>query len=308
MQAEIIGLGECSVDFFISVEDFCPVDDKIWILKTESHPGGVTANFCVAVAKLGIKSGFMGSAGDDAYGQSISRSFCRHGVDITQFSLEKDKITPLNYIIVNKRGERQILQSPHMFSNSLLPDEISTEYIHAAKGLHTSGVRVKSAHKAMEYARECGVTTSFDLERHVAVGGLSKLQPLLQLTDILLPNKLGALELSKEKDISVAAKKLRSFGPEVVVITLGEQGCLATTEDDQYRVPGFKVEAVDTTGAGDAFNASFVVALHKGMKIGEAAEFANAVAALKCTRMGAQSSPSLSEVETFLANNPVRSL
>ncbi len=308
MQVEIIGLGECSVDFFISVEDFCSVDDKIWILKTESHPGGVTANFCVAVSKLGIRSGFMGSAGDDADGQFIYNNFCRHGVDTTQFFLDKDKSTPLNFIIVNKRGERQILQSPYMFSNSLLHDEISPEYISTAKGLHTSAVRINSAHEAMKNAKEWGVSTSFDLERHVAVKGLSKLQPLLQITDTLLPNRLGALELSKEKDLGVAAKKFLSFGPKVVVITLGEQGCLVTTEDDQYRVPAFKVNAVDTTGAGDSFNASLIVALYKGMKLREATEFANAAAALKCTRMGAQSSPSLREVEAFLSKKPERVL
>lgn len=308
MQVEIVGLGECCVDFFISVEDFCPVDDKIWILKTESHPGGVTANFCVAVAKLGIKSGFMGSAGDDADGQFIYKNFARRGVDTKHFFLDRNKKSPVNFIIVNKRGERQILQSPDLFSNALLPNEINPEYISAAKFLHTSAVRIEAAHKAMEYAKEYGVNVSFDLERHVAVMGLSKLQPLLQMTDILLPNKLGALELSKEKDLGVVAKKFLNFGPKVVVITLGEKGCLVTTEDEQYRVPAFKVKAIDTTGAGDAFNASFIVALYKGMKLEDVAEFANAVAALKCTRMGAQSSPSLGEVEAFLSKKPERLL
>ena len=309
MQVEIVGLGECAVDFFIFVEEFWkPVDDKIWILKTETHPGGVTANFCVAVAKLGIKSGFMGSAGDDTDGQFMYRNFARQGVDTKHFFLERDKRSPVNFIIVNKKGERQILQSPHLFINVLQPNEICPEYISAAKFLHTSALRVETARKAMEYAKEYGVNVSFDLERHVAAMGLSKLHPLLQMTDILLSNKLGALELSKEKDLRAAVKKFLDFGPKVVVITLGKRGCLVATEDEQYRVPAFKVRAIDTTGAGDAFNASFIIGLYNGMKLEDAAEFANAVASLKCTKIGAQSSPSVQEVKAFLSKKPEKFL
>jgi ribokinase len=128
------------------------------------------------------------------------------------------------------------------------------------------------------------------------------------MTNILLPNRLGALELSKEENVNAAAKKLLQFGPEVVVITLGERGCLVVTENDQFRVPAFKIKVVDTTGAGDAFNAGFIVALHRKKKLKEAAQFANAVAALKCTKLGAQSSPTLKEVKAFLSRKPEKLL
>jgi sugar/nucleoside kinase (ribokinase family) len=141
----------------------------------------------------------------------------------------------------------------------------------------------------MDIAKRHGVTVSFDLEKHVAVQGFDALRRSLELTDILLPNKLGICELMREKDLVAAALRALKFGPRVVVITLGADGALVVTSKEHFRVPGFRVQSVDTTGAGDAFCAGFVCrAVVRKWDYRKAAIFANAVAAIKCTRTGAQ--------------------
>ncbi|HID29485.1 MAG TPA: carbohydrate kinase family protein [Desulfobacterales bacterium] len=307
MVAKIIGLGVCSIDEFVIVEEFCKPDDKIWIKNFARQCGGVVANFCVGVARMKVKSGFMGSAGDDPNGHEILQNFINHNMDVEHFFLKKETKTPVNVIIVDSHGSRQILQDPYMEKNVLKADEIMHEYVSKADIFHTDAVNIESARKCMKIAKEAGKRVSFDLERHVAVYGLDAINDLLQMTDILLPNRRGALELTKETDVTKAAKKLIGFGPEIVLITLGEDGALLVTAEEERRIPIYKVEnVVDTTGAGDSFNSAFISCIYKGMTPAEAADFASAVAALSVTKVGAQSMPRWKEAEEFIASKPER--
>nr|MDO8118943.1 carbohydrate kinase family protein [Candidatus Sigynarchaeota archaeon] len=145
--------------------------------------------------------------------------------------------------------------------------EIIPEYVAKAEIFHTDAVNVDSARKCMQIAKEAGKRVSFDLERHVAVYGLKAIKDLIEMTDILLPNRRGALELTKETDVKKAAKKLLSFGPEIVLITLGEEGSLLVTAKEEHRIPIYKVKkVVDTTGAGDAFCAGVLYRLFKELQ------------------------------------------
>lgn len=305
MTAKIVGLGVCSIDQFVIVDEFCRPDDKIWIKDFARMCGGVVANFCVGVARMGVKSGFMGSAGADPNGHEIMQNFKKHDMDVGHFFLKEWTKTPINIIVVDSHGSRQILQDPYMEKNILGPDEILPDYVAKADIFHTDAVNIDATRKCMRIAKEAGKRVSFDLERHVAVYGLDAIKDLIEMTDYLLPNRRGALELTKETDVREAAKKLLGFGPELVLITLGEEGSLLVTREEEYRQPIYKVDkVVDTTGAGDCFNATFVSCVYKGMTPKEAANFASASAALSVRKVGAQTMPWWKEVEEFLASNP----
>lgn len=307
MGAKIIGLGVCSIDEFVLVDEFCKPDNKIWIKGFARQCGGVVANFCVGVARAGVKAGFIGSAGDDPNGHEILQNFKKHDVDVRHFFLKKGTKTPVNLIVVDSHGSRQILQDPYMEKNMLGPGEIKPEYVAEADIFHTDAVKIESARRCMGIAKGAGARVSFDLEHHVAVYGLDAIKDLIKMTDILLPNRAGALELTNETDVARAAKKLLALGPGLVLITLGEDGCLLVTEKKEVRVPIYRVEkVVDTTGAGDSFNSAFVSSIHKGMSPEEAADFASAAAALSVTKIGAQSMPLWKEVEEFIASKPPR--
>ncbi len=307
MTANIIGLGVSSIDQFVIVDEFCKADDKIWIKDFARMCGGVVANFCVGVARMGVKSGFMGSAGDDPNGHEIIQNFKNHGMDVGHFFLKKDTKTPVNIIVVDSHGSRQILQDPYMEKNVLKADEIITDYVAKADIFHTDAVNIEATRKCMKIAKKAGKRVSFDLERHVAVYGLNAIKDLINMTDYLLPNRRGALELTKETNVEKAAKKLLAMGPSIVSITLGKEGSLLVTSEVAYRTPIYGVKkVVDTTGAGDCFNATFVSCIHKGMGPKEAIDFATAAAALSVTKIGAQTMPTWKEVEEYLATTPPR--
>jgi sugar/nucleoside kinase (ribokinase family) len=256
---------------------------------------------------MGVKSGFMGKAGDDSNGHEILQNFKNHGMDVGHFFLTRDTKSPVNIIIVDSHGSRQIYQDPYMEKNVLTADEILPDYVVKADVFHTDAVNIDATRKCMKIAKEAGKRVSFDLERHVAVYGLDAIKDLIEMTDILLPNRVGALTLTKETDVVNAAKKLLSMGPEIVSITLGKQGSLLVTSEGEHITPIYGVgKVVDTTGAGDCFNATFVSCIYKGMTPKEAANFATAAAALSVTKVGAQTMPSYKEVEEYLASNPPR--
>jgi ribokinase len=307
MTAKIVGLGVCSIDQFVLVDEFCKPDDKIWIKEFARMPGGVVANFSVGVARMGVASGFMGSSGDDPNGHEIMQNFKKEGMDTGHFFLRKNTKTAVNIIVVDSHGQRQILQDPYMEKNVLLPKDIIPDYVAKADIFHTDAVNMESARKCMKIAKEAGKRVSFDLERHVAVYGLNKIKDLIEMTDILLPNRRGALELTKETDVKKAARKLLGMGPEIVVITLGDEGCLVATEKGEERIRIYDLQpVVDTTGAGDCFNSTFISCIHKGMSPAEAADFATASSALSVMKVGAQTMPTWKEVEKLLANPPKR--
>lgn len=143
---------------------------------------------------------------------------------------------------------------------------------------------------------------SFDLEKHVVDDyGLDEFGEMFEFTDILMPNKLGIKALKGRDDLVETASMLLDYGPRLIVVTLGASGNIVVTENEVLSVPAFKIRPVVTTGAGDAFNAAFICAYAvRGLDFKSASVFANAAAALKYLRVGAQSSPRIGEVKRFL--------
>ncbi len=301
MGPDVVGLGEVVVDFVASISRFPEPDEKINAKRYARFPGGVTANFCVDLSKMGARTAFIGGLGLDPDGAYLSKALEDAGVDVSRVVKRSDDMTPVNIVLVNESGQKEIIQSPSMLTIFPRPEELDLDFIASSKVLHTTALRADTAEAAMGQAKKSGLLVSFDLEKHVADYGSESLAPLIHLTDILMPNKLGALSLTGTSSPEEAAERLLKMGPEVVVITLGERGCLVKTADEMRIVPAFKVDAVDATGAGDAFNAGFILGVLEGWDYIRCAEFANACGAIKVTRPGAQSGPtSREEALTFM--------
>jgi ribokinase len=137
---------------------------------------------------------------------------------------------------------------------------------------------------------------------------VDELKPLLEQVDILMPNKAGAMEMTETTTPLDAAKVFLDWGIKTVVITLGNEGSMAVTNDEVIKVPGMKVKAVDTTGAGDTFCAAFDYAcVIRAMNLKDASLFANAAAGLKIMKLGARTGmPTMKEVKTFLDSNKIK--
>lgn len=304
---DIIGLGEVVVDWVAQIDHFPAPDEKVDAISQARFPGGVTANYATAVARLGGSVGFVGAIGDDAAGDFLVADFHAEGVDTTGLQRVADLETPVNFIfVVTTTGEKTIIQSPFMQTTKPVAARVPAEYFAGAKVLHTTAIHPAVTRHALALARAHGLQVTLDLEGQIAARGWDALADIVTRVDVLMPNKQGALALADTDDVGAAARFFVQQGVPVVVMTLGAEGCrVVTAEGLDIVVPGFPIQPVDTTGAGDTFTGAFDWAYHlRGAPLEEALRFANAAAALKCLQLGARTGmPTLAAVRRFLADH-----
>lgn len=306
MNPEILGVGEVCIDWTSIVDHFPEPDEKVDALSQDYFSGGVTANFCVATARLGAKTGFFGAVGDDDFGEHLIKELKKDNVDTTHLIIKKRKETAVNFIVVNKQnGEKFIIQSPYLYSTAPEQSDYSDFLLDGVRLVHSTAIYPELTTHIFQQAKNRHIITSLDLEKQIAIWGVNKLKPILDLTDILLPNKKGAMQLTNTKTPQQAAQIFLDWGIKLVVITLGEKGAIAFTSEDTIEVPAYKVPVIDTTGAGDTFCGAFAYTYGiKKWNIKQALQFSIAAASLKIQHLGAKSGmPTFHQVENFLNGN-----
>jgi len=288
-QVDIIGLGEIVLDWVAEIPHFPQPDEKIDAKSENYFPGGVTANYLVAIGRLGGSCGFLGAVGDDSYGNFLINDLINENIDISFTIKKKGMITPVNFIFI-ANGEKSIIQSPHMQSTKLDIHDVDEDYIANSKVLHTTLIHSDISNFAIKIAKRHNIKVSIDLESQIAKRGWNNLKEMLLMADVLIPNKEGAKTITKQNNPENSAKVLVKKGIPIVIITLGSQGVLVTTSDFQKRIPAYHIKnIVDTTGAGDTFNGAFSFAYWiKGWDLERACKFANGAASLKIQKLGAR--------------------
>ena len=307
---EVVGIGSCTVDYFALVPRLLGPEEKINCSRLEIHAGGVTANNLTQVARLGAKSGWLGLLGDDDNGRIIQKAFLEDGMDISGIETVKGELSALTWIPVDAEGERCIYMFPNV-TGKISVHQVLTRFaphIKAAKHFHTeaSQLPLTPVREAMQVAREAGVRVIFDLDVspnffcQCNLGTQEELAASLKFVDVLKPCKAAALEFTGEDDRERMAQKLLQMGPSVVAITMGTNGCLLASKDRVVHVPAFSVKAVDTTGAGDSFMGGLSYGLLQKWDLERVGAFANACAALCCTKVGARAMSKYNEVVSFI--------
>jgi sulfofructose kinase len=225
----------------------------------------------------------------------LKGEFEREGVDLSRLRVQAGARSQICMVLVEAgSGRRSILC--YRAAGELVLDEADRTYISSARYLHLDGNHMDAAIPAALWARADGVRVSFDANRP-----RPRLDELLPLVDILIASERFPPAYTGQRDQVRAGRRLLEVGPDIVVITLGVEGCLCLWGDRVLHVPGFQVDVVDTTGAGDAFHGAFLYGLLQGWELERTAVFANAVAAINCTCLSGRAGlPSLSEVEAFL--------
>jgi ribokinase len=262
-------------------------------------PGGKGANQAVAAARLGAAVTFVARVGQDMFGQTALDNFHREGLDTRYVMQDATAPSGVALIVVGPSGQNLIAVAPGANSR-LTPQDVEA----ARPAFAEASVVILQLETPLETVRAAA-----HLGR--AAGALVILNPapaqplpaeLYAAVDLLTPNETEAALLTGESTPEAAAAVFLKQGVRTVIINLGEAGALlATQSDPMRRIPGFHVQALDTTAAGDAFNGGLGVALARGQPRESAVRFAHAVAALSVTRLGAQPSlPTLAEVEAFL--------
>jgi ribokinase len=302
MDLDLITIGDANLDLLLQVKDFPALDDEVDVCSYRRMPGGDAANIAAAGAKLGLKTAILACIGDDEEGIMLTRAFetCRVNTSLLQRSTKNE--TGLAVAAVRSDGLRNLYLHRGANNDRLLNDQ----FVAALRGtsmLHISDPlegEVKTLTKILKLLPS--LQFSIDPGAVTARRGLDPLKPLLEKAAICFLNEGEARLLTSCDGLSGAIDLLLASGPEIIVVKQGATGCLVATKGSQTTFPGFNVAAADSTGAGDAFDAGFLFAWHRGKSLADAGWFANAVGALTTCDFGAQSSqPTLREVEAFIS-------
>lgn len=304
-QIDIVVIGSANMDLVIAVERLARAGETIPGGDLGMFPGGKGANQACAAGALGGAVAMIGQVGDDAFGAQLTASLARAGVHTKDVGVS-DRPTGCACIYVMPGGENSIVISPGA-NATLLPPIALPKLDLLREGMFLLlqlEIPMETIEAALAKAKSAGATTILDPAparplSHAALANVDFITPNQSETAALLDDP--ALEIHTPREAQAAAERLLAMGPAHAVLKLGRSGCFVAAGAVRAMVPGFPVDAVDTTAAGDVFNGAFAVALAEGKDAIEAARFANAAAAISVTRPGAQSSiPSREEVEAFL--------
>jgi sugar/nucleoside kinase (ribokinase family) len=310
MAPQVVGIGSCGIDYFAIVPKLLAADEKINADRLEIHAGGVTGNNLTQVARLGASAGWLGLIGDDESGRLITKAFVDDGLDLSGVETIRGEQSTFTWIPVDTKGERCIYMFPNI-NGKLSVEQVRSRFaphIKRAKHFHTeaSQLPLPPIQAAMQVARDAGVRVIFDLDvapsyfAHARLGSEKDLIAALQLVDVLKPCKAAAREITGETDDEKIALKLLALGAKVVAVTMGAEGSLIASAGKMAHVPAFKVDVVDTTGAGDAFMGGLSYALLQDWDHRRVGSFANACAAICCTKVGARAMGKRNEVMALI--------
>ncbi|BDG62355.1 ribokinase [Caldinitratiruptor microaerophilus] len=303
---EIVVVGSLNLDLVARVPRRPLPGETVLGSALEQHPGGKGANQAVAAARLGARVAMVGAVGADGFGDALLASLRRDGVETRWVERRAGSGTGVALITVDDQAENSIIVIPG--ANGLVdPEQVAraTPAIRAARVMLLQlEIPLPAVMAAARLGREHGLTVLLDPAP--APPPDRPLPPeLLALADYVTPNESEAAALTglpvNPDDPRPVAEALLRRGARRALIKLGARGAYLLGPEGEFRHPGFRVDAVDTTAAGDAFAGGLAAALHRGMPAGEALTWGCAAGALAATRPGAQEAmPMRDEFEGFL--------
>ncbi len=268
-------------------------------------PGGKGANQAVAAAKLGANVCFIAKLGDDVFGEQSLKNFKKAGVSTDYVQKTREAPSGVALIMVDDKGENSIVVAPGA-NLRLSPEDVRA----AEKEIESAGAVVAQLEISLDTIQCAAESAKRSNVPFILDPAPARELPaaLLELVDVLKPNEteariLTGIEVTDEDSACAAAMNLLERGVKAVIVSLASKGFLLADNNQTTHVPAHKVQAIDSTAAGDAFTGSLAVGIAQGKSLLDAASFANYVAALAVTKMGAQSSmPTLQEVQSFMSS------
>jgi len=266
-QFDVTGVGYTAIDYLGVIPQFPEENLKLELDRLEVQGGGPAATATVTAARLGLSTAFIGKVGGDDRGAMMLMKLNGEGVDVSSAVLEEAALSQFAFIKVT-----------------------------SCRGLLVDTLEPAAAAAAAREASAAGAKVLID------AGTLREgVREILPHCHYIVASETFAGQISKGRGERAALEKMMEYGPEAAVVTLGERGCVAFSEDGFIEEKGFEVDSVDTTGAGDVFHGAYLYAVLREWDIRRCCVFANAVAAMKCRRLGGRTGiPSLAEALEFL--------
>ena len=294
-------IGSLNMDLVVNVDKMPKPGQTIIGSNFKEVPGGKGANQAVAMARLNGNVSMIGKVGEDGFGQTLINSLKNDKVDTTYIKTTKGA-TGVALITVDNNAQNSIVVSPG--ANFEVKEEDIDNNIEAIKNSDIVVLQLETPLNTIKYA----LKKSKELNKYTILNPAPALKlddEIIKNVELLTPNEteleiISGVSIETEEDIQKAAQIIIEKGVKELIVTLGSKGSLYINKEKSIFKKAYKVEAVDTTAAGDSYTAALAVALSKDKNIKEAMDFASKVGALSVLKEGAQSSlPTLEDVENF---------
>lgn len=294
----MLGVGCNSVDYVYRLPAAPKADSPTAKLRISSHQtmfGGQMATAMAACAGFGLKTAYLGSAGNDHNGRLIISELAGRGVDVSHVLTRKCANRFAVITVDETSGERIVLWDRDARLD-LTHADLDPALIGAARLVHVDDEDQEAAIAAALTARQAGIPATSDIDRIT-----TRTADLVAAVSIPIFANHVLPAITGESDVTRALLALRKSHQGMLCVTLGPEGAMLLVGDELITEKGFVINAVDTTGAGDVFRAAFIYGLLKGYPPRPMLRFANAAAAVSCTRAGAMAGvPALDEIERLL--------
>ena len=302
-QFDVAGVGLNATDTLLVVPRFPPYAGKVPFEEEIVSPGGQVASAMAACARLGLRTKYIGTIGDDERGRIQMASLRAAGINVDHVQSRAGCPNQSAYIIIDRgTGERTVLWSrPECLR--IDPAEITPDQILCARLLHIDGHDTPAVAHAARIAHGAGIPVTVDVD--TIYHGFDRVLPHV---DYLIASSEFPAQWTNERDPLRALELIqREYGMRVAAMTLGAHGALALENGRFLYSPAYVVNCVDTTGAGDVFHGAFCYSVLQGMHLADALDFSNAMAAINCTAMGARGGIcGVEEVRALMACAPRR--
>jgi sulfofructose kinase len=294
-RVDVVGIGINATDTIILLPHFPASDSKVELLSADAKPGGQVASAIVACQRWGLRTRYVGKIGDDAAGKFQVREMAREGVEAHWINAGSSS-SQTSFILVDARtGERTVLwkRDPRV---AIAPSDLRRHWLQGCRALLVDGHDTAASTQAARWARD---------ERIPVIADLDNLYPgvkaLLKCVDFPITSKDFPSRLTGEQNLLKSLPQIHAeFKCRLTTATLGSLGAIAWDGERFFLVRGFKVRAIDTTGAGDIFHAGFIYGFLQGWSFEVILEFSNAAAAFNCTAFGARGRiASLAEIDNL---------
>ncbi|PYX53525.1 MAG: carbohydrate kinase [Acidobacteria bacterium] len=265
--------------------------------------GGSSAIFAYNIARLGVATGFVGKVGNDHVGDFLLATLGSVGVDTSR--VVRDGARPTGICVSMSFPDEYAMVSYPGIRESFALHEIDLEYVKSARHLHLSSFYLQpglqpGCVEIFRTARAAGLTTSLDPDHDPREQWNGGMQELLQYVDLFLPNETEALRISQTQDLTAAARRFSQFG-HTTVIKQGREGVAVIRNGQATSAPAFEIQPLDTTGAGDSFNAGFIFKYLNRAPLQDCIVWGSACGALSTRSLGGiDAFPTCAEIEKFL--------
>jgi sugar/nucleoside kinase (ribokinase family) len=299
---DVVGVGANSVDE-VHLLPGCPephgVHAKMRIRRRLRCCGGQTATALATCAAFGLRARYVGATGADENGRFVREQLAARGVDLEDLVV-RDAANQLAVILIDEPSGERIVLWDRDDRLRLADDELPLDVLASSRLIHVDDVDEGAALRAAVFGRERGIPVTSDLDRMT-----ERTETLVATLSIPIFAEHLPAELTGESDPERALRKLRRCHEGILIATLGARGAVALEGDMLHVADGFRVDAIDTTGSGDVFRGAFIYSWLNGTALPQALRFANAAAAVSCTRLGALNGvPALAEVQRQLGTDP----